>query len=278
MGFWLSVYARFTRHRGSVLAGGLAFFALLSLVPAVVSLGAVVAMLFDPAEFVARAKDALAPNPELLEAVTPLLDQIAALSPVDPGSFGVAGIVGFAISLYAASRFVYVCRQVLDIAFEVEPQYPSLLGRGAAILVTLLAEALIIAAVVALTLTPRLLDAVGAGEVVSQNVRLIRVPLGVLAIYVMLTAALRYGIRARRAVGWLNVGAALGTAIVVIGTTGLGWYLGTSSTYSQIVAVLGSVIAVEIWLYVIGLAIVVSAEIEGMRLGFRRRDVVGSPV
>ena len=32
VGFWAAVYARFARHRGSVLAGGLAFFALLSLV------------------------------------------------------------------------------------------------------------------------------------------------------------------------------------------------------------------------------------------------------
>ena len=50
-----------------------------------------------------------------------------------------------------------------------------------------------------------------------------------------------------------------------------------SSTYSQIVAVLGGVIALEIWLYLIGLAIVGSAEIEGMRLGFRRRDRASRP-
>ena len=35
VGFWVAVYGRFARHRGTVLAGGLAFFALLSLVPAV---------------------------------------------------------------------------------------------------------------------------------------------------------------------------------------------------------------------------------------------------
>ena len=39
-------------------------------------------------------------------------------------------------------------------------------------------------------------------------------------------------------------------------------------------SVLGGVVALEIWLYVVGLAIVGAAEIEGMRLGFRRRDLV----
>ena len=101
-----------------------------------------------------------------------------------------------------------------------------------------------------------------------------RLPLAILVVYLMLTAAMRFGIRARRAVRWLNLGAALGTLLIVLGTVGLGWYLSVSSTYSQIVAVLGGVIALEIWLYLLGLAIVGSAEIEGMRLGFRRRDVV----
>jgi membrane protein len=276
VGFWVAVYARFARHRGSVLAGGLAFFALLSLVPAVLSLGAVVAMFLDPAQFVGSVEDAFASNQELLDAIQPFLDQIAGLSPTSPGSLGLAGVVGFLLSLYAASRFVYVGRQVLDIAFELEPQHPSLLSRAIAVLITLVAEVVIIAGVVTLTVVPRLLDALGVGESWSAGMRYARVPAAIIAIYLMLTAAMRFGIRARRAVGWLNLGAALGTLMIVLGTVGLGWYLSVSSTYSQIVAVLGGVIALEIWLYLIGLALVASAEIEGMRLGFRRRDLARS--
>ena len=274
VGWWVSVYARFARHRGSVLAGGLAFFALLSLVPAVLTLGAVVAVFFDPAEFAASAEDALAPNPELLKALTPFLNQIASLSPVQPGSLGVAGVVGFAISLYAASRFVYVGRQVLDIAFELEPRHPSILGRAVAIVITLLTQVVIIVAVLVLTFLPRLLDALRVGDELSQNLRLVRIPVAVVVVYLMLTAAMRFGIAATRSVRWINIGAALGTVLIVLGTVGLGWYLGVSATYSQIVAVLGGVVALEIWLYLVGLAIVGAAEIEGMRLGFRRRDLV----
>ncbi|HEX6888219.1 MAG TPA: hypothetical protein VF143_08940, partial [Candidatus Nanopelagicales bacterium] len=51
VGFWAAVYARYARHRGSVLAGGLAFFGLLSLVPAVIALGALLSVLYDPSEF-----------------------------------------------------------------------------------------------------------------------------------------------------------------------------------------------------------------------------------
>ena len=54
-----------------------------------------------------------------------------------------------------------------------------------------------------------------------------------------------------------------------------------SVTYSQIIAVLGSVIALELWLYLVGLAIVLSAEIEALRLGHwhvRRQSETGSPL
>ncbi len=273
VGFWLSVYARFSRHRGTVLAGGLAFFALLSMVPAALSLGVVVAIFLDPAQFVADVEEALAQNSELLKGLTPFLEQIEGLSPTRLNSLGLAGLVGFLLALYAASRFVYVGRQVLDVAFELEPQHPSVLSRAVAVAVTLVVQVVIIAALITLTLLPKLLDALGLAEAVSLSLRIIRLPAALIVIYLLLTASMRFGIRARRAVAWRNLGAALGTGLILLGSIGLGWYLSVSATYSQIVAVLGGVIAPEIWLFPIGLAIVGSAEIEGMRRGFRRRDV-----
>ncbi len=277
VGFWLSVYARFSRHRGTVLAGGLAFFALLSMVPAALSLGVVVAVFVDPAQFVAAVEEALAGNSELLKGLTPFLEEIEGLSPTRFNSLGLAGLVGFLLSLYAASRFVYVGRQVLDIAFELEPQHPSVLSRAVAVAVTLVVQVVIIVALITLTLVPKLLDALGLAEAVSLGLRIVRLPAALIIIYLLLTASMRFGIRARRAVPWLNHGAALGTGLILLGSIGLGWYLSVSATYSQIVAVLGGVIALEIWLFLVGLAIVGSAEIEGMRLGFRRRDVARPP-
>ena len=66
---------------------------------------------------------------------------------------------------------------------------------------------------------------------------------------------------------WLSLGAAIGALIIVLGTAGLSWYLSVSVTYSQMIAVLGGVIALELWLYVVGLAIVLSAQVEALRLG-----------
>ena len=144
-------------------------------------------------------------------------------------------------------------------------------------LVTLTVEVVIIVGVLALTLVPRVLDALGVGDVVEHR----RCATDAsrsrsCVVYLLLTAAMRFGIRARRAVRLAEPGGRTGHLLIVAGHVGLGWYLSVSTTYSQIVAVLGGVIALEIWLYLIGLAIVGSAEIEGMRLGFRRRDLANT--
>ncbi|MCU0283144.1 MAG: YihY/virulence factor BrkB family protein [Candidatus Nanopelagicales bacterium] len=272
-GFALSVYARFARHRGSVLAGGLAFFGMLSLVPAFVSLGAIVALVTDPAEFAADLADVLRDRPEALASLGPALTSLATMDDTSLSTVGVAGLVGLAVSLYAASRFVYVGRQVLDITFELEPQPPSVASRIVAIGITLLCQLAIVVGVVLLTLVPRVLELFGIGEVWSGGIRYLRLPLALALVYLLLTASMRFGTRARRVVGWRNVGAATSTAIILLGTVGLGWYLQVSVTYSQVVAILGGFVALQLWLYVVGVAIVLAADVEGLRHGFRRRDL-----
>jgi membrane protein len=272
IGFWASVYARFARHRGSVLAGGLAFFGLLSLVPSFLSLGALVTLLYDPAEFAEDVEILLTGRQEALSSLGSILGSIHTLDGSTSTSPGVAGLISLAVALYAASRFVYVGRQVLDVAFELDPQPPSLLSRGIAIAITLVVQVAIVVGVIALTLVPRLLELFGLDQANGRLLGVIRLPLMLALVYFALTVAMRFGTRARRVVGWLNHGALLGTTIIVLGTLGLSWFLSVSLTYSQIVAILGGVIALELWLYVVGVAIVVSAEIEGIRHGFRRRD------
>lgn len=273
VGFAVAVYGRFSRQRGSVLAGGLAFFALLSVVPSILSLGSLVALLLDPAEFVGDLRALLVDYPDLFAAVEPMLDHLAALGETSLTTLGLAGIVGVAVSLYAASRVVYVARQVLDVAFEVEPRVPNLLSRGAAIAVTFVGQVAVVVAVLALSFVPRLLDLLGGADQMADGIRVVRLPVAAAVVYLLLTGGMRFGIRPRRRVGWLNVGAALGTLVILVGSVGLGWYLTTSATYSKVISVLGGVVALEIWLYLAGVAIVLSAQVEGVRNGFRRRDL-----
>lgn len=273
VGFWAAVYARFARHRGPVLAGGLAFFALLSLVPAVVSLAALATLLLGTSEFIADLEAILGQEGEVVGWMRALLSGAVEVSATDLRTLGVAGLVSLGVSLYAASRFVYVARLVLDISFEQEPEPPSVLWRVMAVVLTLAVQVAIVLLVAVLAVVPRLLDRLGLEFVYLTVVQVAQLPVVVALVYFLLTVGMRYSTRARPAVGWANVGALVGTLIIALGTAGLGWYLSVSVTLSQLLATLGGVIALELWLFVVSTGVVVSAEIEGLRQGFGRRDV-----
>lgn len=264
--FCVAVYGRYARHRGAVLAGGLAFFGMLSLVPSMLTLGALVALVVDPSQFVADLRGALVEHPEAAGTLAPVTDQLATMSTSSQTSIGIAGLVGLGFSLYAASRFVYVGRQVLDIAFEVEPRPPSIFARGVSIGITLVFQIAVLVGLALLSVIPRILERLGLVDASFGTSTPVRTLVALPIVYVLLTLGMRYG-TALRTVPWVNLGGAVGALIIVVGTWGLGWYLSVSVTYSQIVAVLGGVIALELWLYVVGLALVLSAEVEALRLG-----------
>lgn len=271
-GFLASVYARFSRHRGSVLAGGLAFFATLSLVPAVLSLGSLAALMVEPEDFIEDLTTLVGGDSELLAFVTPIITGVLDADATTLASLGTTGLISLVVSLYAASRFVYVARQVLDLAFELDPEPPSVLWRTMAIVLTLGTQIAIVVAVAVLAVIPRILQRLGLDFLYADLLQVVEVPVIAGVVYLLLTVAMRFGTRARRAVGWWNLGALMGTVIVALGSVGLGWYLSFSFTFSQVVGTLGSVIALELWLFVVCVAIVISAEVEGIQLGFTRRD------
>lgn len=266
-GFVASVYGGYIRHRGAILAGGLAFFATLSLVPALLTAGALAAVFFDPVALAEGIEELLANQQELLETIGPALDQVRSMATVSPSGAGMQGLISALLFLYAASRFVYVVRQVVDTTLGLEVQPPSLLSRGVALLVTVLTQLAVAVLVLALGVLPRLLDTLRIGEEVTLAIRTFRLPLGILAAYLLLTVMMRFGGSTRRVVGWVNLGALVGALIVIVGSAGLSWYLSVSTTYATIIATLGGVIALEIWLFIVGTAIVFSAEVEGVRLG-----------
>lgn len=270
VGFLARVYGRYSRHRGAVLSGGLAFFATLSLVPAVISLAALGSLFVDPTQLVSGIEDLLAGQPQILQTLQPVLDEVRQTPQATLGSLGVRGLVTMMLFVYAASRFVYVVRQVLDTAFELVPHPPSLVSRGVAIGITLLIQVLIAVLLVALGVLPRLLDQWAIGDEISSGIRALRLPIGLVVSYVILTALMRYGVGRRRLVGWANLGSVVGSLIIVGSSLGLSAYLSASATYATVIDMLGGVIILQIWLFVVAAAIVLAAEVEGVRLGLRR--------
>ena len=97
----LRVQARASRNRLTLLAAGVAFYALLSLVPGLVALISIYALLFDPADVQRQMLDALDGAPD--EVRTFVASQMADIAARDSGTAITSIVIGIVVALWSAS-------------------------------------------------------------------------------------------------------------------------------------------------------------------------------
>ena len=260
-----AVFARYSRHRGSVLAAGFAFYSLLAVVPAAIALGSIAALTGDPQSLIAALERAVERVPSLAgpgqDTVTGLLSVVEETS---SASFGLTTIVSTLLAVYASSRVFVTVTAVLDVAFHRPMRDRSWLVRVIATAATLAALVVIVLGFVALQALPPALDALGVDARVASTLRWISLPLLVVAGFVAFSLAYRWGSPRAVSVGRFNRGGAVAMTIALVGTGATSVYISYSSALGSAIAVLGGAIIVQLWLYVIGIALMVGAEVEAV--------------
>ena len=106
--YCLVISRRFAAHRGSLSAGGLAFFVALSIAPAAVVVGGIAGLFVTPEELRATLTTAIGSAPNVTQVAGPFIDSIVNLVERSSGStVTITSIVSLIIAVYAASRMVY---------------------------------------------------------------------------------------------------------------------------------------------------------------------------
>lgn len=260
-----AVFTRYGRHRGSVLAAGFAFYSLLAIVPSAIALGSIAALLGDANALIEALDRAVQRVPSLQgaaqETVTGLLRVVEQTS---SSSFGLTTIVSGLLAVYAASRVFVTVTAILDLAFNRPVRERSWLVRIASTVLTLVLLLVVVLGFVALQALPPVLNAVGAGDGIATALRWSAIPLALAAAFVVFSSAYRWGTPRSVTIGWLNRGGAVAMVIAVIGTVGTTLYIKLSASLGAAIAVLGGAVIVQLWLYVVGIALVSGAEVEAV--------------
>jgi membrane protein len=285
----MAVLRAAVRDRMNSHAAEISFFALLSLVPATVTLGGVLhlfAHVGGPA-LATRAQDGAK------EAIRLLIGPKLADSVINPfvqtqlsQSRGLA-ITGLIATAWLASRMFHALSHGLDVAFGVADRRPSKLQRLFAI-----GHAIVAVAVVAVTLAVMVLGwhsgksgldrFMGRAPVVAQLWQVIRWPLLFVVLLGVIVNLYRYGPNLRLGVRQCLPGACLAVVLWVGAAVGFRAYLlvgaaaptGVSTKDQQVVLIgraIGASIGTAVWMYFSSLAILTGAELNGVLL--RRRAV-----
>lgn len=269
-GRWISagrdVARAYARHRGSVLAAGFAYFALFSLVPAAIALGGIAGLVLDPSELREALERAVERVPSLEGSASEILGGLLdVVERTGSPAFGLTTVIATAVAVFAASRVVVAGSSILDVVFDRAPRERSWLVRIAAtglVLVVLVGSVLLV--IVAQSL-PRLQEALGIAASLGGADSALLIAGALAATTVIMGWAYRLGAPAGWQVRVVGPGALTATAVVTVGTIATAVYVAYSGALGAAVAVLGGALVVQFWLYLVGVGLVLGAEVEARR-------------
>lgn len=244
----------------SLLAGGVAFFGLLALVPALVALVSVYGMVADPAEVEQQVEDALTAAPEEVRSL--VTQQLSSISDDAGGALGVAAVISIVVALWSASSGVKNLIAGTNAAYDEDETRGFVKLRAVSLAFTLGAILFMVASIFLIAVVPALLAETGLGSAGRIAAGVLRWVLLFVAMLIGLSLLYRFGPdRDDARWRWVSPGALLATALWLIGSAGFAVYTANFGKYNETYGSLGVIVVVMLWLFITALAVLLGAEL-----------------
>ena len=240
------------------MAGGVAFFAILGIAPALIALLALFGLTTDPASTAAVAQELAAVLPDTARPL--VLDQLQTVTSGGTGSLTTTFVVAAATALWSASGSTQKLLTSIQSIYE-RPETRGILRLYSMSIALALGSVVFVAAAVTLL--------VGASAVVGDlptPVRLLAevVRWALLVVLVTVALALVYRISPDRPgprLRLLSLGSAAATVVWVAGSVVFAVYVDHYSSYGQTYGALAAVVVVMLWLYLTAYIVLMGAEV-----------------
>lgn len=257
--FWRT-YQRIDDDRLLATAGGVVFFGLLAIFPAVTALVSSYGLFADPATI----SDNLQTLAMMLPAGTFEIveDQIARVVSKGNSALGATFLFGLVLAVWSANAGVKSIFDALNVAYEkrekrgfIKLNLISLSFTVGAIVALLL----MVGAVVAFPLT---LDHLGIAPESKLIVALARWPLLLVILLAALAVLYRFApSRDAPRWQWLSIGAVAAALLWIAGSSLLSWYLSAFANYNATYGSLGAAIGLMTWMWMSAISIMFGAEL-----------------
>lgn len=253
-------YQRFNDDRVLATAGGVVFFGLLAVFPAVTALVSFYGLFADPSTIGA--------NLQTLSLLLPdgsfqiVQDQITRVLAKGNASLGGAFLFGLAFALWSANAGVKAIIDALNVVHEVPEQRSFVRLNLLSLAFTLSGIAALLLMVSAVVAFPLALDHLGLAPDSKVVVSLARWPLMFGILLVALGVLYRFGPN-RVAPRWEVFGAGTLTAALlwIAGSAALSWYLSNFGDYNATYGSLGAAIGLMTWMWMSATIVLFGAEL-----------------
>ncbi|WP_439359867.1 YihY/virulence factor BrkB family protein [Bradyrhizobium sp. DASA03007] len=257
--FWRT-YQRIDEDRLLATAGGVVFFGLLAIFPAVTALVSSYGLFADPSTISDNLQKLAMMLPEGTFQIVE--EQVGRVVSKGNTALGATFLFGLVLAIWSANAGVKAIFDALNVAYEEREKRSFIRLNMVSLAFTvggIMALLLMVAAVVAL---PLALNHLGLAPESKLIVALARWPLLFLILLVALAILYRFApSRDAPRWQWLSLGAVTAAILWIAGSALLSWYLSEFANYNATYGSLGAAIGLMMWMWVSAIVIMFGAEL-----------------
>jgi membrane protein len=242
------------------IAGGVAFFVLIAIFPAITALVSGYGLVFNTATITGNLPlfDGVVPA-NVLGIVTEQANRIAASS---GRALSVGIAVGILVSLWSAMSGMKALIDALNVIYEQQESRSFIKVNLVALAFTLAGFAAFLLAIAAVIVLPLALSPIGLGSDAGTLTRYARWPVLLLVLLIGLAVLYRYAPDRRVARWqWVSVGSVFAAVAWIAASYLFSWYLSSFANYNATYGSLGAVIGLMMWLWISIIVVLLGAEL-----------------
>lgn len=265
------------RDNVPLLGAGVAFFALLALVPALVAIVSIYGLVASPADVQTQISNSLSAAPTEVRQL--LEEQLTSIVESSDSGLGIGAAVGILLALWSASGGMKHLMSAVNTAYDEEETRGFLKLRGTAIVLTVGAVVGLVVAVGVIAILPAVLRASGVGSGGQLIVSIVRWPILGGLMLVGLAAIYRYAPdRDEPKWSWVGLGSIFAIVGFLVASLLFSFYTANFASFGETYGSLGSIIVVMLWLMITATVILLGAEINAESEHQTERDTTeGEP-
>ena len=277
---WLDILwrvkSRVTEDRLSLLAAGVAFYALLALFPAIAALLAIGGLALDPPQIVDQLTKFAGVVPEDVLGI--IRDQAMSVAGASDGGLGLTLFVSVGLALWSASRGMASLVQALNVVYEEREKRGFFTLNIQIVILTFLLIAGFLLGIAAIVILPTVLSFLSLGTTGEFLIRAIRWVLLVTMTMFGLAVIFRYGpSRTNARWRWLSAGSIIACALWIAASVAFTFYVSNFSTYNESFGTLAGVVVLILWLWISAFVVMLGAGLNAEIEAQTRRDTTVGP-
>ncbi len=264
------------RDNLSIVAAGVAFYAMLALVPTLTAIVSIYGLVADPAQVQNQVDSISGAMPQAVRDI--LMSQLSQIASASGTALSLSLVGSILFALWSASKGTKALISGLNIAYDERETRGFFKLNAVALLLTLGAVVFVVLAVALLAAAPSVLGALGLGSTGAWIIGVARWPLLVFGLMVALSIAYRYGPdRDAPKWAWATWGSALAAGLWLLASLGFSLYVTNLGSFSETYGSLGAVIVLLMWLLITAWVVLLGAELNAEMEHQTQRDTTTGP-